>query len=68
MREVTTRDTPIGGIPQQTDFEQWRDTGGTAFPFRVRTSLVDPWVGSTRMYSSVTLDAKIDDAAFAKPK
>ena len=68
MRDVTTRDTPIGAIPQQTDFEQWRDIGGTAFPFLVRTSLVDPWIGSTRHYSSVTLDAKIDDAAFAKPK
>ena len=68
MREVTTRDTPIGAIPQQTDFEQWLDTAGTAFPTLVRTSLVDPWVGSTRQYTTVNLDAKIDDAAFSKPK
>ena len=68
MREVVTRETPIGVIPQQTDFEQWQDSGGTAFPMRERTSLVDPWAGSTRQYTDVTIDAKIDDAVFAKPK
>jgi hypothetical protein len=67
-RHVTTRETPIGLIPQQTDFEQWHDQQGTAFPYTVRTSLVDPWVGSTRKYTSVQLDAKIDEGAFAKPK
>jgi len=35
---------------------------------KVRTSLVDPWVGSTRQYTAVALDAKVDDAAFARPK
>jgi hypothetical protein len=68
MRQVTTRDSPIGVIPEQTDFEQWEDVGGTMFPFKIRTSLVDPWVGTTRRYTSVTLDAKVDPDAFAKPK
>jgi len=68
MREVTMRDTSIGAIPQQTDFEQWRDTGGTAFPYVVRTSLVDPWIGSTRHYTTVNLDAKVSETAFTKPK
>jgi hypothetical protein len=68
MRQVTVRDTPVGAMPAQTDFDQWRDAGGAAFPFLVRTSLVDPWIGSTRQYSQVTLDAKVDEAAFAKPK
>jgi hypothetical protein len=68
MRQVTIKETPIGAIPQQTDFEQWQDLGGTAFPSKVRTSLVDPWVGSSRLYNSVVLDAKIDDSVFKKPK
>jgi photosynthetic reaction center cytochrome c subunit len=68
LRRVTIRETPIGELPQQTDFDDWRDFGGTRFPQTVRTSLVDPWAGSTRRYSEVTLDVKIDDTVFAKPK
>jgi len=68
MRRVVIRDTPSGALPQQTDFDHWRDVGGTTFPFLIVTSLVDPWVGSIRRYTDVTLDAKIDEAAFAKPK
>lgn len=68
IRRVVIRDTPIGELPQQTDFEDWRDFGGTRFPQTIRTSLVDPWAGSTRRYSDVTFDARIDEAAFAKPK
>jgi hypothetical protein len=67
-RRVVLKETPIGIIPQQTDFEEWRDHGDTRFPYLIKTSLVDPWVGSTRHYSEVTLDAKIDESAFAQPK
>lgn len=68
LRRVIIRDTPIGALPQQTDFDHWRSVGGTMFPFLIVTSLVDPWVGSIRRYSDVSLDAKVDDAVFAKPK
>ena len=68
VRHVTITETPIGAIPQQTDFEQWQDLGGTAYPFKVRTSLVDPWVGSSRLYNQVTLDAKLPPDTFVKPK
>ena len=68
VRMVAIRETPAGAVPQQTDFDLWRDAGGAMFPFKVRTSLVDPWVGSTRVYSTVTLDAKLDKDAFTKPK
>ena len=68
VRRIVTVETPVGFVPQQTDFDDWRDSGGTKFPFMVRTSLVDPWVGSTRRYADVKLDAKIDEAVFAEPK
>ena len=68
VRAVTMRDTPIGVMPEQTEFVKWQDTGGTAFPFGIQTSLVDPWVGTIRQYTSVTLDAKVDPEVFAKPK
>ena len=68
MRRVVIRDTPVGPLPQQTDFDQWHEIGGTTFPYWIRTSLVDPWASSTRQYKFVVLDAKIDPADFAKPK
>jgi hypothetical protein len=58
----------IGVVPQQTDFEDYRDVGGTKFPFLVRVALVDPWTGATRQYKTVELGASIDDAVFAMPK
>ena len=43
----------VGTIPQQTDFEDWRDAGGMKVPFRVRVSYVDPWSSAVRQYTSV---------------
>lgn len=69
MRQVTIKETPIGAIPQQTDFEMWQVGGdNTVYPFKVRTSLVDPWVGSSRLYNQVMLDAKVPEDAFKEPK
>lgn len=68
LRRVVVRDTPVGELPQQTDFSDWRDWGGVRFPQTVKTSLVDPWVGSTRRYTEVKFEAKLDEGAFAKPK
>lgn len=45
----------IGTIPQQTDYEDYRDVGGTKFPFRVRVSMVDPWSSTVRQYTTVEL-------------
>ena len=67
VRRMIIRETPIGPIPQQTDFDDYRDVGGTKFPFVVRVSLVDPWSSSTRHYTDVQLGSKIDDAVFTPP-
>jgi len=68
IHRMVTRETPIGEVPSVSDFGDWKETSGARFPFMVRTWLVDPWVGSTRHYTEVKLDAKVADAAFAKPK
>jgi hypothetical protein len=65
-RLILTR-TSIAEIPQQTDFDDYRDVGGAKFPFFVRLSLVDPWTGSTRRYTDVQLGAKLDDSVFNPP-
>lgn len=67
VRRMIIRDSSIGSIPQQIDFEDYRDAGGTKFPHIVRMSLVDPWVSSTRRYTEVKLGAPVDDAVFKQP-
>ena len=54
LRSVLYTPRPmIGTIPQQTDYEDYRDIGGTKFPFRIRVSMVDPWSSVTRQYTKV---------------
>lgn len=67
VRRVIIKDTPAGPVPQQTDFDDYRDVGGTRFPYMVRLSLVDPWTSSTRRYTEVQLGAKIDETVFNPP-
>jgi hypothetical protein len=54
LRSVMYTPRPmIGTIPQQTDYEDYRDIGGAKFPFRIRVSMVDPWSSVTRQYTTV---------------
>jgi hypothetical protein len=64
VRRVVLTDSPVGTIPQQTDFDDWRDAGGTKYPFIVKS--YDPRNSSVRKYSEVTLGAKIDEKVFEK--
>lgn len=53
LRRVVITEGPVGAIPQQTDFDDWRDVNGTKWPFTIRMSLVDPWSSATRKFSEV---------------
>jgi Photosynthetic reaction centre cytochrome C subunit len=66
VRKVVLTDSPVGTIPSQTDFDEWKDAGGTKFPFVVKWSSVDWRNSATRKYSDVTLAAKIEEKAFDK--
>jgi hypothetical protein len=68
LRSVLYVPRSIGTIPQQTDYEDYRDVGGTKYPFLIRVSMVDPWTGVMRQYKTVELWAAIDDGVFAMPK
>jgi photosynthetic reaction center cytochrome c subunit len=65
-RQILTR-VPVGEVPQQIDYDDYRDLGGVKFPFTIRVSLVDPWVSATRRYSEVHLGAKVDESVFTHP-
>lgn len=68
LRRITYTQTPIGDIPMQTDYSDYRDVAGMKLPFTIRVDSVDPWIGATRKYSAITPGAKLDPSLFVMPK
>lgn len=68
LRRLTLTPTPVGNIPQQTDFDDYRDVGGIELPFVVRVDTIDPRGGATRRYSEIRLNADVDDKIFEQPE
>ena len=68
LRRITYTTTTIGMIPEQIDFEDYREVDGIKFPFTVRISSIE--VGnpiSTRTFTNIKLNAPVDDSKFNKP-
>ena len=68
LRRISYMQTPIGLIPEQIDFEDYRDVDGVKFPFTIRVSSIE--VGnpvSTRSFSEMKLNVAVDDAKFNMP-
>jgi hypothetical protein len=66
VRRTTNIETPLGPIPDQTDFADYREVGGEKFPFSVLR--VGPNFRETQIYSEVRQNVPVDDAVFAMPK
>ena len=68
LRRVTYTPTMIGVIPEQADFEDYRDVDGVKFPFTARSSAIE--VGNpvqTRKFAEVKLNATTDESKFNMP-
>jgi outer membrane lipoprotein-sorting protein len=59
--------TMIGVIPEQVDFEDYRDVGGMKLPFTIRISSIDLLFSSTRKFTEITLNVPVDQTKFSKP-
>ena len=66
-RRMSYLETPIGVIPSQIDFDDYRDVDGVKLPFSVKVSSVEPGLVSTRTYTEIKLNAPVDDAKFKMP-
>src|SRR5713226_9687088 len=65
LRRIGYTRTMIGIIPEQTDFEDYREVEGVKFPFTVRVSSVDPGNPvSTRKFAEIKLNVPVDDSKF----
>jgi hypothetical protein len=68
LRRVTGTPSMIGVIPEQVDFEDYREIDGVKFPFTARASTIE--VGnpvSTRTFTEIKVNAPVDDSKFNMP-
>jgi hypothetical protein len=68
VRRIRFMPTMVGVIPEQMDFEDYRDVEGVKFPFTVKVAAVE--VGNplaTRKYTEIKINAPVDDAKFRMP-
>ena len=58
-------ESPLGAVPLQTDYDDYRDVNGLKIPFKVRVARMD----GTTTYTWQKMDANVpvDESRFAKP-
>jgi len=64
-RLVRYVDSPVGRIPMQTDYGDYRDVSGVKMPFRISATWLDG--RSTIELSDVKTNIPIAPSTFAKP-
>jgi hypothetical protein len=65
VRVVRYADSPVGRIPMQTDYADYREVNGVKIPFRIS----DTWLDgrSTTELSDVQINVSVASSAFVKP-
>jgi hypothetical protein len=67
VRRITSTPTIVGLIPEQVDYEDYRDVDGMKVPFTIRTISIDSFFNSTRKFSEIKLNVPVDETKFNKP-
>jgi hypothetical protein len=67
LRRTSAVQTPLGVIPQETNFEDYRDVAGVKVPFTIRTLAIDEGATVTRKFTDVKINAAVDESKFNKP-
>lgn len=67
LRRITTTSTMLAPLPEQVDFEDYRDVGGLKLPFMIRTSGVAAFTTATRRFTDIRLNVVVDDSVFKMP-
>lgn len=65
LRRVTVLRTAMGGVPQQTDFSDWREVNGVRMPFIIKVSSAENI--QTRKIAEAKFNVPMDDKQFALP-
>jgi hypothetical protein len=67
VRVVTLTDAILNQIPEQVDYEDYRDVDGVKIPFTVRTSAIDTFNSQTRTVAEVKHGQPVEDKIFVMP-
>ena len=67
VRRIGFTDTPLGILPDQIDYEDYRDVGGVKVPFTVKLYVVGGFNAATRTFSEIRLNVPVEDSRFARP-
>jgi hypothetical protein len=67
LRITTLTDTMLNALPEQIDFEDYRDVDGVKFPFVVRVSNIDTFNSYTRTITEVRHNVPVEDKRFDMP-
>lgn len=67
LRRITSTPTMVGVIPEQVDYDDYRDVDGMKIPFVIRISSIDPSYSSTRTFTEIKLNVPVDETKFNKP-
>jgi hypothetical protein len=65
LRLWTTMDTPLGSIPQEMNFEDYRAVNGVMIPFTIR--VVAMTGDRTYKWDQVIVNAPVEDSIFTQP-
>ncbi|MBC7932333.1 MAG: c-type cytochrome [Rubrivivax sp.] len=67
LRITTVTDTVLNPIPEQLDFEDYRDVEGVKLPFVIRLSNIDTYYSVTRNIREVRHNVPVEDKQFDMP-
>jgi photosynthetic reaction center cytochrome c subunit len=67
LRVVTLTDAILNQLPEQVDFEDYRDVDGVKLPFVVRVSAVDTFNSRTQTITEVKHGVPVEDTIFDMP-
>jgi hypothetical protein len=67
LRRIVVEKTMILPIPEQTDFEDYREVDGLKLPFTIQVYNIDSAYTATRKFTEVKHNVPVDDAKFNMP-
>ncbi len=67
LRRLTLTDTVLNPLPEQIDYEDYRDVDGIKVPFTIRISNIDTYYSSTRKFTEIKFNTPVDDTQFQMP-
>jgi Photosynthetic reaction centre cytochrome C subunit len=64
LRILTTTETMLAPLPEQVDFEDYRDVDGIKLPFMIRISDAAPFSTATRRFTEIRHNVAVNDEVF----